>query len=691
MFKKALQLSILISFISLPSIASEVVKTINYQWLTMGKPSGMQKVTYYKNGKIDAEFYFSDRGRGPKIKESLWINQQGLITKQTISGNSYMGSPVDENFVLKDGQASWKNTQENHKVENAQDKFYLAADGVPQDLEFLVRAINKAPLRKLALLPSGTAQYQNLLTTQIKSDEGELKDVSLLAITGLGFGPEYAWFDKELQLFAVAFGWMGMAPDGWASSLDELYKLQTQSNSDYYKALATRFRQTLSGITRIKNINVYTATNRGMLSNSQVAIKGGKIIAIGDAVDSLKADKTIDGKDKMLMPGLWDMHTHMSIDGGILNIVNGVTSVRDLANDHESVMQATRLFESGEAIGPTIYRAGFIDQKSPFSAPTGKLANNLEEALAFVDWYAERGYQQIKIYSSITPAWVKPIAERVHKHGVKLSGHIPSYMTAEQAVKDGFDEIQHINMLFLNFLAGKDDDTRTPVRFTLVGDKAGELDLDSKAVNDFVQLLKLKDVIIDPTLTVFQSLFINKAGEIDPGYVKVVDHLPVNVARGFLSSELEINEHNEKQYAASSEALLKLTKKLFDAGVKIVAGTDAIAGYTLHRELELYSLAGIPNNEVLKIATVNSALIAGQDNVGSIDIGQQADLILIDGNPLEDINAIRKVVLIIKGSHLFNASEINHALGIKPFVENWELSSFQSDVKKVANYAINLK
>jgi len=668
MLKKIALLSLSFYFISLPSIANEIVKSVNYQWLTMGKPSGAQKVNYYKDGRVDSEFYFSDRGRGPKTKESTWLNEQGLITKLKVSGNSYMGSPVDEVFSIVKGQASWKNTQENQVVNNAQDKFYLAADGVPQDLEFLVKAIDKTSLKKISLLPSGTAQYQNLLTTQIESDKGELKDVSLIAITGLGFGPSYVWFDKELNLFALTYGWMGMAPEGWAANLDKLYELQTKSNSGYYKKLATQYSQKLVGVTLLKNINIYTATNKGLLKNTQVALKDGKIVAVGQGSNAFKVNRTIDGKGKTLMPGLWDMHTHISIDDGILNIVNGVTSIRDLANKHEDVMQATALFNSGEAIGPSIYRAGFIDKKSPFSAPTGKLATNLEEALAFVDWYAERGYQQIKIYSSITPAWVKPIAERVHKHGMKLSGHIPSYMTAEQAIKDGFDEIQHINMLFLNFLASKEDDTRTPVRFTLVGEKAGELDLNSKVVSDFITLLKQKDVIVDPTLTIFQSMFINKAGEVDPGYTKVVDHLPANVARGFLSSELEINSDNENEYAASSAALLNMTKKIFDAGVRIVAGTDAIAGYTLHRELELYSLAGIPNNDVLKIATVNAARIAGQENVGTVELGQQADLILIDGNPLEDINAIRKVALVIKGEQLFDANEINRAIGIKPFV-----------------------
>ena len=330
-------------------------------------------------------------------------------------------------------------------------------------------------------------------------------------------------------------------------------------------------------------------------------------------------------------------------------------------------MQVTELFAKGKAIGPTVYRAGFIDKKSPYSAPTGKLAETLQDALDFVDWYAERGYQQIKIYSSIDPKWVKAIAERVHHHNMKLSGHIPSFMTTEQAVLDGFDEIQHINMLFLNFLADKKSDTRTPLRFTLVGEKAGGLDLDSKEVNEFVALLKKRDVIIDSTATIFEGMFLNKAGEIDPSYLAIADNMPADVRRGFLAGDLDINEDNEKAYAKSADATLRLIKKLFDAGIRLVPGTDAIAGFTLHRELELYVKAGIPNAEVLKIATVNSARIAGQTNVGSIEIGQTADLILLEGNPLENISDIRKVSLVMKGERLYRPAKLYRSIGIKPF------------------------
>jgi imidazolonepropionase-like amidohydrolase len=362
------------------------------------------------------------------------------------------------------------------------------------------------------------------------------------------------------------------------------------------------------------------------------------------------------------------MHTHIGVSDGLLQIAAGVTSVRDLANNHDELVTNIKSFDQGMVIGPHVYKAGFIDQKSPFSAPTGKLAENLEQALEYVDWYAERGYPQIKIYSSITPAWVRPMAKRIHKHGMKLSGHIPSFMKTEQAVKDGYDEIQHINMLFLNFLAGAKDDTRTPIRFTLVGEKAGDLDLDSKQVQSFIQLLKQKQVVVDPTVTIFHSMFLNKSGKIDPSYTAIADHLPANVRRGFLTSILEINDDNETQYKKSAQALLIMIKKLHEAGIQLVAGTDAIAGFTLHRELELYVQAGISTADVIKIATIESAKVANQEKTtGSIAIGKAADLVLVDGNPLTHIADIRKVIWTIKGNKKYNASELYQSIGIKPF------------------------
>jgi len=241
-------------------------------------------------------------------------------------------------------------------------------------------------------------------------------------------------------------------------------------------------------------------------------------------------------------------------------------------------------------------------------------------------------------------------------------------MTAEQAVNDGYDEIQHINMLFLNFLAGPEDDTRTPVRFTLVAEKAGSMDLDSPPVNDFVALLKEKGTVIDPTVTVFEGMFRHRSGELDPEYEMIADHMPPSVRRGMLAGEMDITDENAARYAKSADALLEMIGKLHQAGIPLVAGTDAMAGFTLHRELELYHEAGISNADVLKIATIDSARVMGvADSTGTIAEGKAADFVLLAGNPLEDISAVRRPVAVFKGDRWFDPALLYESIGVKPF------------------------
>jgi hypothetical protein len=378
--------------------------------------------------------------------------------------------------------------------------------------------------------------------------------------------------------------------------------------------------------------------------------------------------RVIDGQGQTLVPGLWDMHTHLSLDAGLMHVAAGVTGVRDLGNDPDRLVEIRAAFDSGEVIGPRTTAAGFIDGKSPYSAPTPSLAETEEQALAMVDGYADQGYPQVKIYSSIDPAWVGPLAQEIHARGMRLSGHIPSGMTAEQAVNAGFDEIQHINMLFLNFLAGPEDDTRTPLRFTLVAENAGSLDLDSDSVTGFIGLLNEKGVVIDPTVSIFDSMFRHRSGELDPSYAMIADHMPPAVRRGMLAGEMDIDDDNAGTYAQSADALLAMIAKLHAAGVPLVAGTDAMAGFTLHRELELYQQAGISNAEVLRIATLGAATVAGKAaDSGSISVGKQADFVLLAGNPLEDISAVRRPVAVFLGDRWYDPAQLYEAVGIRPF------------------------
>ena len=112
-----------------------------------------------------------------------------------------------------------------------------------------------------------------------------------------------------------------------------------------------------------------------------------------------------------------------------------------------------------------------------------------------------------------------------------------------------------------------------------------------------------------------------------------------------------------------------MIKKLYDSGIQLVAGSDSMPAFTMYRELELYAQAGIPNAAVLKIATLDAARITGvAEQTGSIEPGKAADLLLLDGNPLQDISAIRRGVLVMKGGMLYRPDELYQAVGVKPFI-----------------------
>ena len=194
------------------------------------------------------------------------------------------------------------------------------------------------------------------------------------------------------------------------------------------------------------------------------------------------------------------------------------------------------------------------------------------------------------------------------------------------------------------------------------------MDLDAAPVQEFIGLLKDRGVVIDPTVTIFDSMFRHRSGELDPSYAMIAGHMPPSLRRSMLAGDMDINDGNAARYARSADALLEMIGKLHSAGVPLVAGTDAMAGFTLHRELELYHQAGISNADVLKIATLEAARIAGKAaDGGSISIGKRADFVLLAANPLNDISAVRKPVAVFKGDRWFDPARLYEAVGIRPF------------------------
>jgi hypothetical protein len=419
----------------------------------------------------------------------------------------------------------------------------------------------------------------------------------------------------------------------------------------------------------IRGGDVFDAESGAMLRGYSVVGSGNRIVAVGPAaqIQIPSGAEVIDATGKSVLPGLWDMHAHFFESQGPLYTAAGVTTVRDMANDIDALSEVRRRIEAGKAIGPRIIAAGILDGPGPYAGPTRVLVDNEQEARVAIDRYAQLKYEQIKIYSSIKPDLVPFIVNYSHQLGFRVSGHIPAGMNAEEAVRIGFDELQHVNFLFLNFLVDKTADTRTPLRFTALVEHAGDLDLDSPRVRSFIALLKERQIVVDPTLCAFEGMITARKGEISPTYASVASRLPPITRRLFMSGGLAVSPEIEERKPKAFQALLNMVGLLYREGIPIVAGTDAaLPGFVLHRELELYVQAGLPAARVLRIATLAAARVMKHEReVGSIAAGKQADLIIVDGNPAERISDIRKIKKVIKNGVIYDAADLQRAIGLR--------------------------
>ena len=548
--------------------------------------------------------------------------------------------------------------------------FYVNNEmGAFESIPALIQIASSRIDGEVPLLPSGSARVEHVRDVKVASGGGQRR-ASLYAISGIDFTPIHVWLDERAELLALDFGgYLGMIPEGWSpAALLELSAIQTEQSAKHTRAMARDLAQELAAPLVFENVDVLDVSSGELLPSRFVLVEDGKIAALSELPVDVDGAIRVDGTGKTLMPGMWDMHGHFGLEDGVLNIAGGITSVRSIGSVHEKIMEVTAQFDSGAVIGPRTYRAGFMDKAGPYAS--GWAAESLEDALQRVDFYAENGYLQVKLYSSIEPEWVAPIAERARSHGMRLSGHIPAFMSAEQAIRAGYNEIQHINMVFLNFIAGDRADTRQQLRFSLYGEKAADVDLDSEEVANFIDLLLEKDVVIDPTAAIFEEMLVHVAGDPSPIFAPVISHLPPAVSRGMFTPEFP---HGDT-WARSAPNQSRMLKKLYDSGVTLVPGSDNLAAFTVHRELEVYSQAGIPNSAILRMATLDSARVIGvDDRSGSIEVGKDADLILLDGNPLVDIGAVRRATLVMKGDTVYRPDRLYEAIGIKPFVASTEI------------------
>lgn len=641
--------------------------TTRYTVLIAARPAGTQLSWADADGTLHYTFEFNDRGRGSKVSERVTLDRDGLPTLLEITGNDYYKNAVDERFSRKDGKAVWHSSSESDS--STAGGFYASVDGAPEENALLARALLKGPGNRLAVLPAGEARIEKAGQLTVGAGSDSLI-VEHYEIHGLGLTPAPIWLDQDGRFFAQGAGaYFMVIRQGYEAAATAIISAEDEYATSRGTDLAKRLARRPGKAVVFQDANLFDPTTSRSRAHTTVVVQGDRIVAVGpDGKVKLPAGaETIRVHGRALLPGLWDMHVHLSDVDGILDLAAGITTVRDMGNDMTELLQRRRRFDSGELLGPRVIMAGMVDGSGPYAGPTKVIADDSATGRAVVARFADSGYVQLKIYSSMRPALVPFLAAEAHRRGMRVSGHIPAFMSAEQAVKAGYDEIQHENFLFLNFWVDSVPDTRTPARFTVVAEKAASLDLHSARVRSFVELLRSHHTVLDPTVNVFENLFVARKGTLDPGYAAIADRVPPLVRRGFLSGGIPVPEGKDQLYRLSFQAMLSFLKQLYDAGIPIVAGTDAFPGFALHRELELYVAAGVPAPKVLTIATLGAARVMKRDaDLGTVAPGKLADLIVVDGDPAQRISDIRRVSLVMKGGTIYDPAPMYEAIGIRP-------------------------
>jgi hypothetical protein len=657
------------------ALSARASETLRYVILTDdGKKAGEQVVERGDDGLVKVRYVFKDNGRGPELREQFRLAADGTFSEYRVEGSSTFGSSVDEHFFREGDHAVWRSTSEKGEQTAAGSALYVPLNSSFEANSVAIAAAAKRPDGKLPLLPSGSLSQVKIDEVEIDRNGGRQR-VQLLVQTGLGLEPSFYWATtgERPRLFASIYpGWMRVIEEGWESSLETLAARQRAAEVKRLQSMAAQLQRPLTGLTVVRNARVFDSESAKLGPASDIYLLRGRITAVLPSGSPMRGvDNEIDAQGRVLLPGLFDMHGHAGRWQGGLNLAAGVTSVRDMGNDNATMQQMIDETAAGRLLAPQVIPAGFLEGESPFSARIGFVIKDLAGAKDAVDWYAEHGYPQLKIYNSFPPAVLRDTIAYAHGRGMRVSGHVPATLRAQDVVDQGYDEIQHINQVLLNFLVTPTTDTRTLERFYLPAEKLAGLDFDSKPVQDFIALLAGKRIVVDPTLTAFDFIR-QRDGHMSPAYAAIADHMPPDVQRGFRSGGMKIpDDATASRYEASYAKMVEFVGRMYRAGVPIVAGTDGLAGFTLQRELELYVQAGMTPAQALQIATRNGALYTRTSQErGSVTPGKLADLVLVDGDPTVDITDLRKVSLVITQGKVISPSEVYRALGIAPFVSN---------------------
>lgn len=611
----------------------------------------------------------NDFGRGENLLEEIVFDAHHVPLNWSVSGSNEHGAPVEEHFARADGAASWTSDVDHGKLPDDAATLYIANDRTPYAPALILHALREAPKHQRSIWPSGRLRATQLPERLLRLGRRDLRVIPW-AIFGLDFAPVLVLEDEGHQTLAVCYEDQLLLTRALSSVNAAFRNLADEIDTELLERASRRLLHHWNSPIYLRNVRVFNPDERLLSEARTLVIYGDRISGVRAGTWPTPAEAvSIDGQGGTVLPGLCDVHTHLQGWHGPLHLARGVTTARDMGNDNAKLAELVRKIDQGAIAGPRTVLSGLIEGDSSSSGHDGIIVRNEAEALDAVHWYADRGYWQIKIYSALPPPLVAPIAREAHALGLRVAGHVPSFMSSEQAIRDGYDEITHINQLLLSLVIDvPHDDTRTLFRISAFGERAGGINLNGEGFQSLMHLMKQRDIALDPTLAIFTQLLLSRPGVLTPATEPWVGHMPAPVQREWLSGMMDVHPDQDVAYRASARNMLEAVKMLFEDGIRIFPGTDTTAGFMLDSELELWVRAGIPAAEVLHRATSACADYLGLGHeLGRIEAGKHADLLLVPGDPLTDIGSLRRVNLVMKNGTVLLPAEIDAMYGIEPF------------------------
>jgi imidazolonepropionase-like amidohydrolase len=618
------------------------------------------------------DFKFTDRGTDVPLAATFRSAEDLTPQAFEIKGKTARPIEIDQALEIHGDKVRLRNRDQWKDAPAPAANFFTIAGYAPATMQMLlVRywATHGSPA-ELPTLPTGRVKIERRGHDEITVN-GRSETLDRYIIEGLIWGREALWFDGHRNLVALVtvdaeFDHFEAIREGYESALGTFV---ARAGADGMAALAGMSQEVSvdsGGTTVLAGGTLIDGTGSAPVADAVVVIKKDRIVFAGPRNKAKIPEQAnvVDVSGKFILPGLWDMHAHFEqVEWGPVYLAAGVTTVRDCGNEFEFVTAVRDAIANGRGLGPRLLLAGIVDGTSNFALGTERV-DTLDQARMWTDRYHEAGFQQMKIYSSVKLEEVKAVADEAHRLGMTVTGHVPEGLNAYQVIEAGQDQINHIGYIadIMHDPLPADAD-RTARRQAAI-----DIDFNSPAAQKAVSFLKAHHTVVDPTMALFEFFTATSAkppASFEPGVTKVAPELAEQLTD--VGPPSERSEVGSKMFAKD----LGIVGVLHRAGIPIIAGTDqTVPGHSLHREIELYVQAGFTPMEAIQAATLVPARVMGMTKqVGTVEAGKRADLIVIDGDPLADIRNTRNVEFTIAKGKIYNSSELWRSVGFKPWLE----------------------